>query len=75
VVAETPIGKLGLSTCYDLRFPEMYSALVRAGASVLAVPAAFTVPTGSYAIAASMLDAECDSFTILMQAARTGRYC
>lgn len=47
VVADTPIGRLGLSVCYDLRFPEHYAALVAAGAEVLAVPSAFTVPTGA----------------------------
>jgi len=46
VVIDSPIGRLGLSTCYDLRFPEMYEALVRKGAEVLLVPSAFTVPTG-----------------------------
>ena len=46
VVAQTPAGKLGLSVCYDLRFPDLYRALTDAGASILAVPAAFTVPTG-----------------------------
>jgi len=46
VVAETPVSKLGLSVCYDMRFPALYQALSDAGASVIAVPAAFTVPTG-----------------------------
>lgn len=46
VVVDTPVGMLGLSICYDLRFPALYSALSAAGASVLTVPAAFTVPTG-----------------------------
>jgi predicted amidohydrolase len=46
VLAETPFGKLGLSICYDLRFPELYRALTRAGARVLAVPSAFTERTG-----------------------------
>jgi predicted amidohydrolase len=46
VVAETPAGKLGLSICYDMRFPDLYRALSDAGAEILAVPAAFTVPTG-----------------------------
>ncbi|HMO77429.1 MAG TPA: carbon-nitrogen hydrolase family protein [Sphingopyxis sp.] len=45
-VVETPVGALGLSICYDLRFPELYRELVERGAAVLAVPAAFTVPTG-----------------------------
>ena len=45
-VVDTPIGALGLSICYDLRFAALYAALSDAGAQVLAVPAAFTVPTG-----------------------------
>jgi predicted amidohydrolase len=46
VLAETPVGNMGLTICYDLRFPALYSALTDAGATVLTVPAAFTVPTG-----------------------------
>jgi predicted amidohydrolase len=46
VVADTPVGKLGLSVCYDMRFPELYRDLVSQGAEWLAMPAAFTVPTG-----------------------------
>ncbi|MBL9004956.1 MAG: carbon-nitrogen hydrolase family protein [Myxococcales bacterium] len=46
VVAPTPWGGLGLSICYDLRFPELYRGLAQAGARMLAVPAAFTLHTG-----------------------------
>ena len=46
VVAETPWGRLGLSVCYDVRFPSLYRALAQAGADFLAVPSVFTVPTG-----------------------------
>jgi len=46
-VVETPIGPLGLAICYDLRFPALFAALAEAGASVLAIPAAFTRPTGA----------------------------
>jgi len=46
VVADTPVGKVGLSVCYDMRFPELYRDLVSQGAEWLAMPAAFTVPTG-----------------------------
>lgn len=46
VVASTPWGKLGLSVCYDLRFPHLYRALAKEGASFLAIPAAFTHTTG-----------------------------
>jgi len=46
VVTDTACGKLGLSVCYDLRFPELYRALVDRGAIALTVPAAFTLTTG-----------------------------
>ncbi|HEV7669465.1 MAG TPA: carbon-nitrogen hydrolase family protein [Thermoanaerobaculia bacterium] len=46
VVAKTPFGKLGLSICYDLRFPELYRALNKLGAEILMVPSAFTLATG-----------------------------
>jgi len=46
VVAETSAGRLGLSICYDVRFPELYRELAARGATLLLVPAAFTVPTG-----------------------------
>jgi predicted amidohydrolase len=46
VVAETVLGAVGLSICYDLRFPELYRALSRRGARVLCVPSAFTEQTG-----------------------------
>jgi predicted amidohydrolase len=45
-LVETPAGTLGLSICYDLRFPALYQALSGAGATILAIPAAFTRPTG-----------------------------
>jgi predicted amidohydrolase len=47
VVADTPVGRVGLSVCYDLRFPEMYTALRSAGAELITVPAAFTAVTGA----------------------------
>jgi predicted amidohydrolase len=46
LVNGTPVGKLGLTICYDLRFPGLFARLAEAGADVIAVPAAFTVPTG-----------------------------
>ena len=46
VVKGTPVGTLGLSICYDLRFPALFARLAEAGSDVIAVPAAFTVPTG-----------------------------
>lgn len=46
VVVDTPFGKLGLTICYDLRFPGLYRDLAQAGAEILLVPAAFTKKTG-----------------------------
>jgi predicted amidohydrolase len=46
VTAETPVGRLGLSVCYDVRFPALFEALGRRSCDVIAIPAAFTVPTG-----------------------------
>lgn len=47
VVVDTPVGRLGLSVCYDLRFPELYRGLVAQAATLFAVPAAFTATTGA----------------------------
>jgi deaminated glutathione amidase len=47
VVADTPVGRLGLTVCYDLRFPELYSLLRQAGAELISAPAAFTAVTGA----------------------------
>jgi deaminated glutathione amidase len=46
LVNGTPLGKLGLTICYDLRFPGLFARLAEADADLIAVPAAFTVPTG-----------------------------
>ena len=46
LVEGTPVGTLGLTICYDLRFPGLFARLAEAGADVISVPAAFTVPTG-----------------------------
>ncbi len=46
VVVDTPVGRIGLSICYDVRFPQLYSALREKGAEILLVPAAFTRQTG-----------------------------
>ena len=47
VLAETPFGRIGLTVCYDLRFPQLYRSLAQAGAEILTVPAAFNHITGA----------------------------
>lgn len=46
VTVETPLGRLGLAVCYDIRFPALFEALGRKSCDMIAIPAAFTVPTG-----------------------------
>lgn len=47
VCVDTPVGRVGLSVCYDLRFPELYRRLAREGATIVCVPSAFTHATGA----------------------------
>jgi nitrilase len=46
MVVSTPIGRIGLAVCYDVRFPELFRVLLAQGAEVLSLPSAFTAPTG-----------------------------
>lgn len=73
-VAETPLGPLGLSICYDLRFPELYRRLVDQGAELIALPAAFTATTGKAhwepLIRARAIETQC----YLLAAAQCGRH-
>ncbi|XP_042296021.1 deaminated glutathione amidase isoform X2 [Sceloporus undulatus] len=72
--ADTPAGKVGLATCYDLRFPEMSLALVQEGAEILTYPSAFTVPTGSAhwepLLRARAIETQC----YVVAAAQTGKH-
>lgn len=74
VVRNTPVGTLGLTICYDLRFPALFAALREAGAETIAVPAAFTVPTGEAhwhcLLRARALDTGCH----IVAAAQTGTH-
>lgn len=46
IIADTPVGKIGLSVCYDLRFPELYRKMAERGAQIFSIPSAFTAVTG-----------------------------
>jgi len=74
VAVETPWGRLGLSICYDLRFPDLYRALSDAGAVMLAVPAAFTVPTGRAHWHALLRARAIESACFVLAAAQSGRH-
>ena len=74
VVTETVFGPLGLSVCYDVRFPALYRALVDSGAIAIAVPAAFTLHTGKdhwhVLLRARAIETQC----YVLAAAQTGRH-
>lgn len=74
VAVDTPWARMGLSVCYDMRFPDLYRALTNAGATMLLMPAAFTVPTGQahwhVLLRARAIEAGC----FVIAAAQTGRH-
>lgn len=74
VAVDTPWARMGLSVCYDMRFPDLYRALTNAGAMVLLMPAAFTVPTGKahwhILLRARAIEAGC----FVIAAAQTGHH-
>ncbi len=74
VVVDTPAGPLGLSICYDLRFPALYAALSDAGATILAIPAAFTRPTGVAHWHVLMRARAIESAAWVVAAAQTGEH-
>lgn len=74
VLVDTPIGSLGLSVCYDLRFPDLFSALARSGVHALAVPSAFTVPTGSAHWHSLLRARAIESQAFVIAAAQSGQH-
>ena len=74
VVDGTPVGRLGLTICYDLRFPELFQRLSDAGAEVIAVPAAFTVPTGRAHWQVLMRARAIEAELFVVAAAQAGRH-
>jgi len=74
VVVDTPLGPLGLSICYDLRFADLYSALSNAGATAFSIPAAFTVPTGEAHWHVLMRARAIEAGVFVIAAAQVGRH-
>ena len=74
IVPDTPVGRLGLTICYDLRFPELFQRLSDGGTDLISVPAAFTVPTGKahwqVLLRARAIEAE----LFIVAAAQAGRH-
>lgn len=71
---ETPVGKVGLSICYDLRFPEMSTALAKEGADILTYPSAFTVPTGMAHWEVLLRSRAIETQCYVVAAAQTGKH-
>ena len=74
VVENMPLGRLGLTICYDLRFPDLFSRLSEAGAEAIAVPAAFTVPTGRAHWDVLLRARAIESEAFVVAAAQSGRH-
>ena len=74
VAQSTPFGKLGLTICYDLRFPELYRALVDAGATLFTVPSAFTETTGRAHWETLLRARAVENLAYVIAAGQTGRH-
>ena len=73
-LVQTPWGKLGLTICYDMRFPQLYRALAKAGAEIIAVPAAFTRPTGEAHWEVLLRARAIENGVFILAAAQGGRH-
>lgn len=74
VTADLPWGKLGITICYDLRFPALYRTLTQAGAEILAIPSAFTVKTGKAHWQSLMRARAIENGCWVLSAAQTGKH-
>jgi len=74
VVVDTPAGKLGLSVCYDLRFPELFRQLLDEGAELFAVPSAFTAHTGAAHWEVLLRARAIENLAYVVAAAQVGRH-
>ena len=74
VLAPTPFGMLGLTICYDMRFPQLYRSLAQAGAGFFTVPSAFTVPTGQAHWHVLLRARAIETASFVLAAAQGGRH-
>jgi predicted amidohydrolase len=74
VMADLPWGRLGLTICYDLRFPQLYRALAQAGCEMLAIPSSFTVPTGQAHWHVLMRSRAIETGCFVLAAAQAGKH-
>ena len=74
LVNGTPVGRLGLTICYDLRFPSLFARIAEADADIISVPAAFTVPTGRAHWHVLLRARAIEAGLFVIAAAQTGRH-
>lgn len=74
VLAETEIAPIGLTICYDIRFPGLYASLAKAGAMLFTVPSAFTVPTGTAHWQVLLRARAIETGSFMLAAAQGGRH-
>lgn len=74
VVLDTPVGRLGLAICYDIRFPELFRKLLDQGAEIIAIPSAFTVKTGEAHWEVLTRARAIENFCYLIGACQTGAH-
>ena len=74
VLVETPLAPIGLTICYDIRFPHLYRSLAKAGAKLFTVPSAFTVPTGEAHWHVLMRARAIETGSFVLAAAQGGRH-
>ena len=74
VAVDTPAGLMGLTICYDLRFPSLYAKLISIGVNLIAVPAAFTVPTGEAHWHALLRARAIEAEAFVIAAAQSGQH-
>lgn len=71
-VVDTPVGRLGLAVCYDLRFPELFRYMSAQGAQLFSIPAAFTVPTGKAHWEVLLRARAVENLSFVLASAQTG---
>lgn len=74
VLVHTPLGLMGLAICYDMRFPDLFSAYAKAGSDVITVPSAFTVPTGEAHWHSLLRTRAIESAAFIIAAAQCGKH-
>lgn len=74
VLVDTPFGRLGIAICYDIRFPELFRILFQQGMEILAIPAAFTVPTGEAHWEILLRARAIESFSYVIGACQSGSH-